>query len=216
MKINGKLGLFVASIALTSCVTTRMPQQLSSGITKQKEEISKIKELYFDNLNSQLDAIEAYQLLLIDTYEEKYRMRLSNSLKRSHDNSSMMSRGSSGNKNTDFINLTTLEMLDVFFDEKKDSVRSQMAAKREQIRVAHKNFETIEAINTALNDYVKSKEQFTGTDAYTQALDAQLKKLVSTPVVLDKVKTPRQLITEIEAIENKNNTASTKSSSKSN
>jgi PBP1b-binding outer membrane lipoprotein LpoB len=49
-----------------------VPKQLVDAVQIQQQEIERVKSLYFVNLNNQLDAIQKYQLAILDIYEEQH------------------------------------------------------------------------------------------------------------------------------------------------
>src|SRR5665648_1243376 len=77
MKHNRAIG-FLVLFLIAGCAA--IPKQLVDAMEVQKQEIDKVKDVYFANLKNQIDAIEKYQLAILDIYENQCISKYSNAL----------------------------------------------------------------------------------------------------------------------------------------
>ncbi|MBE9469241.1 MAG: hypothetical protein IMY72_13095 [Bacteroidetes bacterium] len=181
----------VSVLIISGCAS--VPKQVVDAMDVQQEEIKRVKEIYFNNLNNQLDAIEKYRIAIIDIYEEQYISQYSKTL-------DMVTEGGktelketepTGDKNVDHINLGKLEDLQCFFRSEKEKVRSDIKNRREQIYKANQNFENIEQINTVVNDYLQSLSRLKNSqDKLAKVIKAHVEKLIPIPVSFDNIPDP--------------------------
>lgn len=141
----------------TSCAS--VPKQLVDAMDKQEEEIARVKKIYFENMNNQLDAIEKYRLAILDIYEEQYKNEI-----RQAPGTKKLKNGETvedlvkptGDDDIDVYNITKLKKIEEFFKKEREAVRSDIQTRRKEIKKAEANFENIALINSSVNEYLGS------------------------------------------------------------
>ena len=191
--------ILLVVVLTTSCASVKIPEQVAKGVQTQEAEIKEVKDLYFESLTSQLNIIKEYQLMLVDIYEEKYRMNLSNRL--SVNGKKTILASASGNKSKDFLKIATLEKLDDFFDNKRDSIRNDIADKMAQVKILEKKFDNIGLINSALNDYLKQAKVVPFEDEFIRSLVREMDRKENSSINVGTVSMPGDFIEELEAVE---------------
>ena len=181
-------------VILSGCAA--VPKQVVDAMDVQQKEIERVKEIYFNNLNNQLDAIEKYRIAIIDIYEEQYIAKYSQSLDEVTEGgkTELQETEPTGDKNADHINLGKLEDLQTFFRGEREKVRADIKNRREQINKANQNFENIEEINAVVNDYLHSLSRLKQSrDKLAKAIKAHVEKLIPIPVSFDEIPDPSTL-----------------------
>lgn len=178
-------------LIFTSCSV--MPKQVLDAMEMQQKEIERVKEIYFDNLNNQLMAIEKYRLAIIDIYEEQTIAQYSKALDMvKNENQEMLQETQpTGDKNLDHINLGKLDDIQTFFRDKREMVRKDIQKRREQIIKANQNFENIEQINIVVNNYLQSLSRLKNSqDKLAEAIKRKIDKVLPIPVSFDNIPDP--------------------------
>lgn len=178
-------------LIFTSCSV--MPKQVLDSMEMQQKEIERVKEIYFDNLNNQLMAIEKYRLAIIDIYEEQTIAQYSKALDMvKNENQEMLQETQpTGDKNLDHINLGKLDDIQTFFRDKREMVRKDIQKRREQIIKANQNFENIEQINIVVNNYLQSLSRLKNSqDKLAEAIKRKIDKVIPIPVSFDNIPDP--------------------------
>tara|TARA_A100001015_G_scaffold225715_1_gene254843 strand:+ start:731 stop:1336 length:606 start_codon:yes stop_codon:yes gene_type:complete len=178
-------------LIFTSCSV--MPKQVLDAMEMQQKEIERVKEIYFDNLNNQLMAIEKYRLAIIDIYEEQTIAQYSKALDMvKNENQEMLQETQpTGDKNLDHINLGKLDDIQTFFRDKREMVRKDIQKRREQIIKANQNFENIEQINIVVNNYLQSLSRLKNSqDKLAEAIKRKIDKVIPIPVSFDNIPDP--------------------------
>lgn len=178
-------------LIFTSCSV--MPKQVLDAMEMQQKEIERVKEIYFDNFNNQLMAIEKYRLAIIDIYEEQTIAQYSKALDMvKNENQEMLQETQpTGDKNLDHINLGKLDDIQTFFRDKREMVRKDIQKRREQIIKANQNFENIEQINIVVNNYLQSLSRLKNSqDKLAEAIKRKIDKVIPIPVSFDNIPDP--------------------------
>lgn len=178
-------------LIFTSCSV--MPKQVLDAMEMQQKEIERVKEIYFDNLNNQLMAIEKYRLAIIDIYEEQTIAQYSKALDMvKNENQEMLQETQpTGDKNLDHINLGKLDDIQTFFRDKREMVRKDIQKRRKQIIKANQNFENIEQINIVVNNYLQSLSRLKNSqDKLAEAIKRKIDKVLPIPVSFDNIPDP--------------------------
>tara|TARA_X000000950_G_C13770240_1_gene600680 strand:+ start:121 stop:726 length:606 start_codon:yes stop_codon:yes gene_type:complete len=178
-------------LIFTSCSV--MPKQVLDAMEMQQKEIERVKEIYFDNLNNQLMAIEKYRLAIIDIYEEQTIAQYSKALDMvKNENQEMLQETQpTGDKNLDHINLGKLDDIQTFFRDKREMVRKDIQKRRKQIIKANQNFENIEQINIVVNNYLQSLSRLKNSqDKLAEAIKRKIDKVIPIPVSFDNIPDP--------------------------
>lgn len=180
---------------LTGCAA--VPKQVVEAMQKQKEEIERVKIIYFENMNNQLDAIENYRLAILDIYEEQYIKDISKApgLKENADGSIMEALVEpTGDSDVDVVNIKLLKKVQHFFNSERDSVRVDIRKRRKEILLAEQNFENIEQINTTVNDYLESLSRLKESrDKLAESIRTKLLKIGPIPFSFEQLPDPSSL-----------------------
>ena len=140
-----------------SCAS--VPKQVVDAMQVQKTEIERIKEIYFENMNNQLSAIEKYQLAILNIYEAQYKAKIRKAPGTEKDeagNTIETLVSPTGDPEVDVYNVKLLTQIESFFEAERDSVRTDIQNRRDEIKKAEENFENIELINASVNEYLES------------------------------------------------------------
>lgn len=187
-----KYKIAIIVLFLSGCAA--VPKQLVDAMDKQKEEIARVKEIYFQNMNNQLDAIEKYRLAILSIYEDQYKNKIRKApgtKKDSNGNIVETLLAPTGDDEVDVMNVALLETIDNFFEKERDSVRMDINKRREEIRKAEQNFENIEQINTSINEYLESLVRLRESqDKLAKSLRNSLAKIVPIPISFDEIPDP--------------------------
>lgn len=191
MKLYQIFFISLVMMLISGCAS--VPRQVVDAMTMQQQEIERVKKLYFNNLNNQLDAIEKYRIAIIDIYEEQYILQKSKALDMvtQGDKTELMETEATGNKNVDHINIGKLEDIQSFFRGEREKVRIDIKNRREQINKANQNFENIEQINTVVNDYLQSLTRLKDSqDKLAKAIKSSIDKLIPIPITFNNFPDP--------------------------
>lgn len=186
--------IFIISLGvlmISGCAA--VPKQVVDAMDVQQKEIERVKEIYFNNLNNQLDAIEKYRIAIIDIYEEQYIAQYSKTFDMVTEGgeTEMKETEPTGDKNVDHINLGKLEDLQSFFRSEREKVRTDIKNRREQIYKANKNFENIEQINIVVSDYLQSLSRLKNSqDKLAKAIKTHVEKLIPIPISFENIPDP--------------------------
>ena len=183
--MNKNKKYFIAMCILTIVGCASVPQQVVDAMDLQQKEIKRVKEIYFSNLNNQLDAVEKYRIAILDIYEKQYITQESKTLDmvKEGDQEELKETNPTGNKNADHINLGKLEDIQTYFRNERLKVRIDIKNRKNEIIKAHQNFENIEQINTVVNDYLQSLSRLKiSQDKLAKAIKINLGKLIPIPV----------------------------------
>lgn len=187
------LSLFFAIGILLISGCAAIPKQVVDAMNVQKQEIERVKTIYFVNLNNQIDAIEKYRLAILDIYEEQYISQNSKSLDMvtKEGKTALEETEPTGNKNADHINLGKLEDIELFFNSEREKVRFDTKSRKEEVNKANQNFENIEQINLVINDYLNSLKRLKESqDKLAKAIKSNIEKLVPLPIAFDHIPDP--------------------------
>lgn len=192
MKSFKALTIIAITIIFTGCAA--VPKQLVDAMEKQKQEIARVKLIYFENMNNQLDAIEKYRLAILDIYEEQYKDRIRKAPGTKIDNNGNIVEtlvAPTGDDEVDVFNIELLKTIDDFFTKERDSVRVDISNRREEIRKAEQNFENIEQINASVNEYLESLVRLKESqDKLAKSLRDNLAKIAPIPVSFKELPDP--------------------------
>lgn len=191
MKHHQVLNGIIFGILIAGCAS--VPQQVVDAIEVQQIEIDRVKEIYFTNLNNQLDAIEKYQLAILDIYEEQFIKINSKALDEVTINgvTELKETNPTGDPNVDHINIGKLKDITAFFKAEREKVQNDINARREMVNKANQNFENIEQINLVVHDYFQSLSRLKKSqDKLAQAIKTKIEKLAPIPVAFLKFPAP--------------------------
>jgi hypothetical protein len=195
MKSIKVLTIVAIAIVLTGCAA--VPKQLVDAMEMQKQEIARVKKIYFENMNNQLDAIEKYRLAILDIYEDQYEDRIRKApgtMKDSNGNIVETLVDPTGDDEIDVFNIELLKTIDDFFTKERDTVRADINIRREEIRKAEQNFENIEQINASVNEYLESLVRLKESqDKLAKSLRDNLAKLAPIPVSFSELPDPSSI-----------------------
>lgn len=184
--------LIILPLLLSGCAS--VPRQVVDAMELQKKEISNIKQTYFENLYNQLDAIEKYRLVILDLYEEQVFKELTHALENKEDENGDAVYAlihPTANSTDLIVFVDQLKPIEKYFEDKRDSVRIDIANRREEIRMAEQNFENIEQINLTVNDYLESLVRLKESqDRLAVSIRNKLKQFVPVSFSLDKIPDP--------------------------
>ena len=179
MNIKNKIFLGIVTILITSCAA--VPKQVVDAVQKQKTEIANIKLVYFKNLMNQLETIEKYEYMFIDLYEKQIIQKYTHAPNVT--NNQFKNGAPTGDKNIDFINMAHLEEIQNTFNKLRNDVKKDIEKRKENINLLNKNFENIEQLNNAVDEYMQSlihvKE---AQDKLAQSIKSKLEKLIPIPI----------------------------------
>ncbi|NQY30509.1 MAG: hypothetical protein HRT69_13685 [Flavobacteriaceae bacterium] len=181
----------IVVLILSSCAA--VPRQVVDAMEVQKKEIESIKNIYFENLNNQLDAIEKYRLAILTIYREQYILKHSKTLDMVTHNGKdkLVELKPTGIKNVDHINLGILESIDVFFEKQKQKIKDDIKKRRVQIAKANANFENIEQISLVVNEYLQSLLRLKKSkDHLAKSITSSLQKISPFPISFDVIPNP--------------------------
>lgn len=145
-----KTSILILVILICGCAA--VPKQVVDAMETQKVEIKRVKKIYFENMNNQLDAIEKYRLAILDIYEEQYKEQIRKAPGTEVDESGNTIETlvpPTGDDEIDVFNVKLINQIQSFFDAERDSVRIDIQGRREEVRKAEANFENIEVINSS-------------------------------------------------------------------
>lgn len=145
-----KTSILILVIFICGCAA--VPKQVVDAMETQKVEIKRVKKIYFENMNNQLDAIEKYRLAILDIYEEQYKEQIRKAPGTEVDESGNTIETlvpPTGDDEIDVFNVKLINQIQSFFDAERDSVRIDIQSRREEVRKAEANFENIEVINSS-------------------------------------------------------------------
>jgi len=198
--------LIIIPLLLSGCAS--VPRQIVDAMELQKKEISNIKQTYFENLYNQLDAIEKYRLVILDLYEEQVIKELTHALENKEDENgdAVYTLIQPTAHSTDLIVFVDqLKPIEKYFENKRDSVRIDIAKRREDIRLAERNFENIEQINSIVNEYLESLVMLKESqDRLAISLRNKLKQFVPVSFSINKIPDPSTIEDMINIIKPKN------------
>lgn len=181
-----KILLFFFSILiLTSCAS--VPKQVVDAVQLQKIEIQRVKSIYFENMVNQLDAIEKYRYAILDLYEKQIITKHSTALTiETKDNKAKITRAKpTGDKELDYVTVKVMEDIQKFFKNERETVKNDIQYRREQINLINKNFENIEQLNNALDDYMQSIKRLSKSqDKLAQSIANKIQKIVPIPFTI--------------------------------
>lgn len=183
---------------LSNCIA--VPKQLLDASEKQQKELEDIKKLYFTNMHNQLMSIEKYQLAILDIYENQYILEYSQSVSIKNDGVIIQESYNSpiGDPDIDFIVLSTYQKIRTFFDQKRDSVRYDIRNRKIEIEKAKENFENIEALNSAINSYLKSVVNMKESrDKLARQIRDNIMSVSRIPVNFNNFPEPKILVEEL-------------------
>lgn len=185
--------LIFALVVLFFSGCVAIPKQVVDAVDYQKQEIERVKSIYFTNLNNQLDAIEKYRLTILDIYKEQYIFQNSNALDMvtKDGKTALEETKPTGDKDVDYINIGKLEDIELFFESEKEKVRNDIKIRRDLINKANQNFENIEQVNMVICDYMKSLKRLKESqDKLAKSIGSNVAKLVSFPISFDQIPDP--------------------------
>jgi hypothetical protein len=194
MRIYKIIFLGISFCLLESCAS--VPMQVVDAVQLQKKEISRIKAIYFVNMNSQLDAIEKYRYVILDNYEHEVIAKLSTSvsLEIKDNKPKSVESDPTGDKDIDHINIAQLEIIQTFFKNERENIKSDIQKRREQINLINKNFENIEQLNNALDDYMQSLKRLSNSeDKMAKSIKSKIEKIIPIPFSLDALPDPKTI-----------------------
>jgi hypothetical protein len=186
------LGISIALI--TSC--TAVPKQVVDAVQLQQKEIERVKTIYFENMNNQLDAIEKYRYFILDNYENQFIAKYSHSAATEIKDSKPkpIEVDPTGNKYLDHITLADLQTIQNFFKKERENIRNDIQQRRQQINLINRNFENIEQLNNALNDYMQSIKRLSNSqDKLAQSLQSTIQKIAPIPFSLTSLPDPKTI-----------------------
>lgn len=187
-----KITILLLTVLLAGCAA--IPKQVVDAMAKQKEEIARVKQVCFDNMNSQLDAIEKYRLSILDIYEAqlKDRYRKSPGVNKKTDGTITETLvAPTGDDDVDVINISHLKKIENFFDKQRDSVKVDILKRRNNIHKAEQNFENIEQLNAVVNDYLTSLVSLKESqDKLAKSIRNTLGNMVTIPIAIDRIPDP--------------------------
>ena len=171
-----------------------VPKQIVDAMKKQDEEIQRVKRIYFENMNNQLDALEKYRLGILEICEEQYKNKIRKAPGTKVDNEGNVSEtliSPTGDPEVDVFNVKLLEKVETFFKAERDSVRIDMQNRRDEVIKAEANFENIELINTIVNDYLESLAHLRESrNRFTRSIRDKLREITPIPVNLNRIPDP--------------------------
>jgi len=186
------LSTLLILLFLTACAS--VPKQVVDAMQKQKEEIERVKVIYFENMNNQLDAIEKYRLAILNIYEEQYinDIKKAPGLKKNSDGTFMETLVEpTGDNEVDVVNIKLLNQVQNFFSTERDSVRVDIKKRRDEIRLAEQNFENIEQVNLAVNEYLESLSRLKESrDKLAESIRTKLLKIGPIPFSFEQLPDP--------------------------
>ncbi len=186
------LTIVIIVLILTGCAA--VPKQVVDAMEVQKDEIARVKKIYFENMNNQLDAIEKYQMAILDIYERQYKKQIRKAPGTTTDSNGKVVEAyvtATGDDEIDVFNISQLEKIQAFFEKERDSVRIETNKRREEIKKAEQNFENIEQINVSINEYLESLVRLKESrDKLAKSLRDQLVKFVPIPVSFTEIPDP--------------------------
>lgn len=179
MNIKNKIFLGIVTILITSCAS--VPKQVVDAVQKQKTEIANIKLVYFKNLMNQLETIEKYEYMFIDLYEKQMIQKYTHAPNVA--NNQFKNGVPTGDKNIDFINMAHLEEIQNTFNKLRNDVKKDIEKRKEDINLLNKNFENIEQLNNAVDEYMQSLVNIKeAQDKLAQSIKSKLEKLIPIPI----------------------------------
>ncbi|EON74832.1 hypothetical protein ADIS_4733 [Lunatimonas lonarensis] len=163
----------------------------------QKGEIERVKKIYFDNMNNQLDAIEKYRLAILDIYEEQYKEQIRKAPGTEVDengNTVETLVAPTGDPEIDVLNVKLLNQIQTFFNTERDSVRLDIQNRRLEIRKAEANFENIELINSTVNEYLESLVRLKESrDKLAKSIRKKLENMTPIPISFSNIPDPETI-----------------------
>lgn len=206
MKNHQTFIVFLGIMFISGCAA--VPKQVVDAMEIQQEEIERVKTLYFVNLNNQLDAIQKYQLAILDIYEEQHLAKNCKSLGEvTEDGVTIISEiPPRGDKALDHINIQLMEDIQGFYKVEREKVITDISFRREQINLANRNFENISEINSLMNDYMQSLVRLKNSqDKMAMAIKTKLEKIIPIPFSLDVIPDPKTIEDLATILTSKNN-----------
>lgn len=194
MKKIQLFGFYLGILIISGCAA--VPKQVVDAMEIQQQEIERVKTLYFENLNDQLDAIEKYRLAILDIYEEQHINKYCKALGEvTRDGVTTIGEvAATGDKDLDHINIQLLEDIQGFYKGERAKVALDIKNRRAQIHLANRNYENIELINAALNDYLQSLKRLKNSrDKMAMAIRSHLLKIVPIPFSWDHIPDPQTI-----------------------
>lgn len=174
-----RVGFLLLVAYLSACAA--VPTQLKDAMVIQKAEIKNVKEVYAINVTNLLDSIEKYRLAILDIHEANRIAKFSKTL--DEVNGTITEVSPTGDANVDHIRLSTLQKINTFFDDQREKVREDIRLRRVQYASINQNFENIEAVNEAVNNYIESLVRLkNGRDAAAKGLLKRVTGLTSLPI----------------------------------
>ena len=186
--------MLVFILFVTSCAS--IPVQVVDAVAVQKKEIERVKALYFNNMNNQLDAIKKYRLAILDNSKKELLEKYSRApnVKVVNGKQEPVMEDATGNINVDYINIGLLKKIETFFSAERKKVLEDVQKRRVAIQKANQNFENIEKVNTVLNNYLQSLERLkTSRDKLAKAIKKQVDKILPISISLDDLPNPHSI-----------------------
>ena len=135
---------------------------------------------------NQLDAIEKYRYAILDIYEQQYIDKKTKSFG-VDGNGKVAKLPPTRDAEIDYINVGLLEDISKFFKAERENVRIDIQKRREQIMLLNKNFENIEQLNNALDEYMQSLKRLTNSqENLAKSIGDRLKTII--PIQLPALK----------------------------
>ncbi len=181
--------IFIFCFLIGGCAA--VPTQLKDAMNVQRNEINNVKEMYITNVNNLLDSIEKYRFEVIDIYEQKLLAKYSKAFdvrNNAEGTPEPQEVSPTGDLDVDYIHLSTLNKIRVFFDEQRLEVHKDIAERRKQYNLIHANFKNIETVNLSVSEYIDSLSRLKNArDVATQALAQKIAAIAPIPVNLAKL-----------------------------
>ncbi|WP_035807245.1 hypothetical protein [Lunatimonas lonarensis] len=190
-----KISILILVIFIYGCAA--VPKQVVDAMNAQKGEIERVKKIYFDNMNNQLDAIEKYRLAILDIYEEQYKEQIRKAPGTEVDengNTVETLVAPTGDPEIDVLNVKLLNQIQTFFNTERDSVRLDIQNRRLEIRKAEANFENIELINSTVNEYLESLVRLKESrDKLAKSIRKKLENMTPIPISFSNIPDPETI-----------------------
>jgi len=191
MTVSKKIFLGFVITLFISC--SSVPKQVVDAVQLQKTEIERVKKIYFDNINNQLDVIEKYRYAILNIYESQLIAKYSTTPTLIDENgkTKILEGQPTGDVQIDHININHLNKINNFFKTEREAIKKDIQNRKDQINLINKNFENIEQLNNALNEYMKSLKRLTNSqDKLAQSIEKKLEKIVPIPISISNIPDP--------------------------
>ena len=179
--------LIIMMLCLSACAA--VPTQLKTAMDVQKTEITTVKDLYGINIGNLLDAVEKYRIAILDLHEAAKIAEYSKSL--DEIGGVVQETEATGDPDVDHLKLSTLKLIQDFFDGEREEVRQDIRARRAQYDKIGDNFDNIESVNRSVSEYIDSLARLDNArDAAAQGLLKKVTGLTSFPISLSDLPDP--------------------------